>query len=280
MNIQKLTFIATGLLLITSCSNQEATNDESGKKAIIEVDTADVYNKNDFDIKLPQPYVLVSSFEDAEVEFEPSRMNDPNNISKYNTEGKQLLNYGIFSSDLIYSIINEQTQYSINNFNATRKIAISLGMGSIYSDEALAGEIEDNIGNRKKMEDLLFDIHDKSQEYLKVNEVRILAAIQFAGSWVEGMYLGTFDIDKKDIVKLGVKVADNMNILKTALEGLEAYEDRDENTNKVLTELKALQSQYKSLDAVKNAKGIPELSKEEIKSIANKIHEIREMIVS
>lgn len=279
-NFQKLTFIATGLLLITSCNNQESTKELNGKKAIIEVDTTNIYNKNDYDIKLPEPYVLVSSFEDAGVEFDATRMNDPENISNYNTEGKQLLNYGIFSSDLIYCIINEQAQYSIKNFNATKKIAVNLGMGSIYSNEKLASEIEDNIGDREKMEALLFDIHDKSLEYLKENEVRVLAAIQFAGSWVEGMYLGTFDIDNKDIKKLGVKVADNMNILKTALGGLEAYVDRDGNTNNVLTELKALQTQYNDLDNVKNAKGIPELTKEDVKELAEKIHQIRDMIVS
>lgn len=280
MNILRLTLIASGLLLISSCNNQDTTNENNGKKGIIQVDTADVYSKNDYDIKLPAPYVLVSSFEDAQVEFDASRMNNPENITNYNTEGKQLLNYGIFSSDLIYSIVNEQTQYSIKNFNATRKIAVNLGMGSIYNKEELADEIENNIGNREKMEDLLFDIHEKSQEYLKVNEVRVLAAIQFAGSWVEGMYLGTFDIDKKDIVMLGTKVADNMQILKTALAGLEAYVDRDENTNQVLTELKDLQTQYNSLDSVKDAKGIPELTNNDVKRLAKKIHSIRNMIVS
>ena len=280
MNIQKLTIIASGLLIITSCNNTENTKEVNGKKGVVEVDTTDVYTKNDFDLKLPEPYVLVSSFENAGIEFDASRMNDPENISTYNTEGKQLLNYGVFSSDLIYSVLNEQVQYSIKNFNATKKIAENLGMGSIYSDEALAGEIEDNIGDRDKMESLIFDVHDKSQEYLKVNQVRVLAAIQFAGSWVEGMYLGTFDIDKKDINKLGVKVADNMNILKTAVDGIEAYVDRDEKTDQVLTELKALQSQYNALETVKNANGLPKLTKEDIKSLANKIHEIRNMIVS
>ncbi len=280
MNIQKLTIIATGLIIISSCSNNEKTNEVNGKKGVIEVDTTDVYTKNDFDLKLPEPYVLVSSFEDAGIEFDDTRMNDPSNISTYNTEGKQLLNYGVFSSDLIYSVLNEQVQHSIKNFNATKKIAENLGMGSIYSDEALAEEIEDNIGNREKMESLIFDIHDKSQEYLKVNQVRVLAAIQFAGSWVEGMYLGTFDIDNKDIDKLGVKVADNMNILKTAIDGIEAYTDRDEKTDNVLTELKALQSQYNNLETVKNASGLPKLTKEDIKRLANKIHQIRDMIVS
>lgn len=280
MNFKELTLIASGILLITSCNNSTSEKEETGKKASIEIDTADVYTKNDYEIKLPEPYVLVSSFEDAAVEFDASRMNDPKRISNYNTEGKQLLNYGVFSSDLIYSVLNEQTQHAIKNFNATKKIAEKIGMGSIYSKEALATEIEDNIGNREKMEGLLFDIHEKSQEYLKVNKVRVLAAIQFAGSWVEGMYLGTFDIDNKDKVKLGTKVADNMNILKSALKGLEAYVDKDERTNNVLTELKALQSQYKNLASVKNAKGVPELTKEEIKELAKKIHQIRDMIVA
>src|SRR5690554_4226337 len=279
---QKLTLLGASLLLITSCSNNEenATDKNLKKTAMIEVDTTDVYTSNDYDFVLPRPFALVTSFEEAGMDFVASRMNDPKNIEKYTTDGKQLLNFGVYSSDLVYSIINNQAQPSITNFNAIKGLADKIGMGSIFSEEDLAKQIEDNISDREEMESLMIDVYERSQEFLENNDMRILAAVQFSGAWFEGMYLATFDVDKKDKKKLSHTIVDHMNLLKQAIKGLESYKERGEDTAEVLAQMKELQSTYKAFDSIKNTKGFPELSPEEIKIVTAKIHEIRELIIS
>src|SRR5690554_7876615 len=130
---QKLILVVTGLLLITSCSNNEENTKapELKKTAIIEVDTTDVYTSDDYDFVLPRPFALVSSFENAGLDFVASCMNDPKNIEKYTTDGKQLLNFGVYSSDLVYSIINNQAQSSITNFNAIKGLADKIGRAHV-----------------------------------------------------------------------------------------------------------------------------------------------------
>ena len=279
---QKLILVGTGLLLITSCSNNEENTKapELKKTAIIEVDTTDVYTSDDYDFVLPRPFALVSSFENAGLDFVASRMNDPKNLEKYTTDGKQLLNFGVYSSDLVYSIISDQTQASITNFNAIKNLADKIGMGSIFNEEDLAKQIEDNISDREEMESLMIDVYERSQEFLENNDMRILAAVQFSGAWFEGMYLATFDVDKKDKKKLSHTIVDHMNLLKQAIKGLESYKERGEDTAEVLAQMKELQSTYKAFDSIKNASGFPELSPEEIKIVTAKIHEIRELIIS
>jgi len=279
---QKLILVGTGLLLITSCSNNEENTKapELKKTAIIEVDTTDVYTSDDYDFVLPRPFALVSSFENAGLDFVASRMNDPKNLEKYTTDGKQLLNFGVYSSDLVYSIISDQTQASITNFNAIKNLADKIGMGSIFNEEDLAKQIEDNISDREEMESLMIDVYERSQEFLENNDMRILAAVQFSGAWFEGMYLATFDVDKKDKKKLSHTIVDHMNLLKQAIKGLESYKERGEDTAEVLAQMKELQSTYKAFDSIKNTKGFPELSPEEIKIVTAKIHEIRELIIS
>lgn len=278
---QKLTLLGAGLLLIASCSNNEENSANNLKKtAIIEVDTTDVYTSADYDFVLPRPFALVTSFEEAGMDFVASRMNDPKNIEKYTTDGKQLLNFGVYSSDLVYSIINNQPQSSITNFNAIKGLADKIGMGSIFNEEKLALEIEKNIADRDEMEGLLFDVYEKSQDYLENNEMRVLAAIQFSGAWFEGMYLATFDIDKKEAKKLSHTVVDHMSLLKHAIKGIEAYTDRGQEVNEILIEMKDLQTNYNDLKSIKGAKGFPELTVEEIKIISAKIHKIRSLIIS
>ena len=278
---QKLTLLGASLLIITSCSNNEGDSANNLKKtASIEVDTTDVYTSNDYDFVLPRPFALVTSFESAGMDFVASRMNDPKNIEKYTTDGKQLLNFGVYSSDLVYSIISDQPQSSITNFNAIKGLADKIGMGSIFNEEELALKIEKNIADRDAMEGLLIDVYERSQDYLENNEMRVLAAIQFSGAWFEGMYLATFDLDKKDKSKFSHTIVDHMSLLKHAIKGLEAYTDRKEDTNEVLTKMKELQATYSGLESIKNAKGFPELTIEEIKIVTKKIHEIRNLIIS
>lgn len=278
---KNLTLFGAGILLLTSCDNTETNIGNADLKTpIIEVDTTDVYSSDEYEFVLPTPYALVTSFQKAGMEFDASRMNDPKNVERYNTDGVQLLNFGVYSSDLVYSIINDQPQSSINNFNAIKSLADKIGMGRIFNEEDLALNIEKNIADREKMEDLLIDLHEKSQEYLENNQMRVLAAIQFSGAWVEGMYLATFNIEKKDKNKLSHHIVDHMNLLKNAIKGLEAYKERGEQTNKVLTEMKELQATYDGFESVKNAKGFPVLSIEEITTVSSMIHSIRETIIS
>src|SRR5690554_426075 len=195
----KFAIILFGIGLITSCTNSE---DNAEKKKLdasdIAVDENNTHVSGPVDFMLPRPFALITSFEKAGMKFESSRMNPPENVNQYTTEGKQLLNFGIYSADLVYSIINDQTQASIDNFNAIKELGGKLGMGSIFNEEELAHKIEENIADRSEMEKLLVDMHEKSQEYLASNEMRELAAVQFSGAWIEGMYLATFELYKKD----------------------------------------------------------------------------------
>src|SRR5690554_5958921 len=278
---KNLTLFGAGILLLTACDTTDTNIGNADLKTpIIEVDTTDVYSSEEYDFVLPTPYALVTSFQKAGMEFDASRMNDPKNVERYNTDGVQLLNFGVYSSDLVYSIINDQPQSSINNFNAIKSLGDKIGMGRIFNEEELALRIEKNIANREVMEDLLIDLHEKSQEYLENNQMRVLAAIQFAGAWIEGMYLATFDVEKKDASKLSHYLVDHMSLLKNAIKGLEAYKDRGEKTDNILTEMKDLQSTYNELESIKNAKGFPQLTIEEIIVVSNKIHKIRKSIIS
>jgi hypothetical protein len=187
----------------------------------------------------------------------------------------------VYSADLIYCIINEQHQQSILYFNAIKTLAEKFGMGAVFTENELAIEIEKNIANRSELEGLLVDVHERSQEYLEDNQLKYLAAIQFSGAWVEGMYLASTDFvsSKTDI---GPKLIDQMSLLKNTIIGLQLYEDRDVEIETILNELKAFETVYANLDSVKSASvnENPTLTKQEIKIIAEKIAAIRHLIIS
>ncbi|PKR80972.1 hypothetical protein CW751_07345 [Brumimicrobium salinarum] len=281
MNIKNMILIGSGCLFLYSCnSNEETAATDELKTPKIEVETDDVYNSEEYEFILPRPYTLVTSFDKVGMNFEASRMNDPANVDQYSTDGMQLMNMGVFGSDLVYAITNNQPQHSIMYFNAIKKLGDKIGMGRIFNEEELATRIEKNIADEEKMKDLLIDLDEKSQEYLENNQMRMLAAIQFSGAWIEGMYLATFDIEEKDQSKLSHHLVDHMSLLKNAITGIEAYEQRSDQLSDILADLEALQTQFNNFESLKNTEGFPELTREEIETLATDIHKVRNKITS
>lgn len=276
-----LSLAVAAAAIISSCSgenNEESNKSDIVKKAKIEVDTTDVYTSEEYDFMLPQPFALVSSFERVDLDYDVTSMNDPANVDNYNSEGKKLLNFGVYSTDLVFSIVNDKPQESMNYFNAVKEMADKIGMGSIFTEESLADSIEKNIANREKMEYLLIDVHERSQDYLENNEMRVLAAIQFAGAWTEGMYLATRAIPSDDMDTYRAAVADHMSLAKNAIEGIEAYKEREEDLNMILENLKSIKEKYDNFDAVQNAKGLPELTEENLIVLQKEFDKLRTSI--
>lgn len=270
------------LAMLFSCSEQEAeeTQSKKVKKAVVEVDTTDVFSSDQYEFVLPRPFALAANFEEAGMKYDKERMNPVENMSKYKTKGDQLINFGVYSTDLVYNILNDQPQQTMAYFKTLKELAEKFGMGSIFTKDELALKIEENISDRSVLEDLLVDVHERSQEFLQDNDMRYLSAIQFSGAWVEGMYLASFDFVEKEPSEVSHKIVDQMSLLRNALKGLNAYPNKDESIKNTINALEKLQETYNNFDSLKanGATGIPDLSGDEIKEIAKQIQKIRTII--
>lgn len=270
------------LAMLFSCSEQEAeeTQSKKVKKAVVEVDTTDVFSSDQYEFVLPRPFALAANFEEAGMKYDKERMNPVENMSKYKTKGDQLINFGVYSTDLVYNILNDQPQQTMAYFKTLKELAEKFGMGSIFTEDELALKIEENISDRSVLEDLLVDVHERSQEFLQDNDMRYLSAIQFSGAWVEGMYLASFDFVEKEPSEVSHKIVDQMSLLRNALKGLNAYPNKDESIKNTINALEKLQETYNNFDSLKanGATGIPDLSGDEIKEIAKQIQKIRTII--
>ena len=268
---------------ISSCESDESSQivKSGNKKAIIEIDSTDVFSSSEYEFALPQPFALSANFQEAGLTYDAQRMNSADLAGSYKTQGKRLLNFGVYSTDLVYNILNDRPQESLKYFKVLKDLAESIGMGVVFSEDDLALKVESNIANREVLEDLLIDIHERSQEYLQDNDMRQLAAIQFTGAWVEAMYLASFDFSVEETNDMSAKIDDQMTLLRNAIFALETFENRDVDLNAVLTSLKELQEMYTNLESVQSpVAGIPKLTKEDVEGISNHIQNTRQLIVS
>ena len=202
--------VFSAVLVITSCSE---TSSDSSKKAEISVADYDQNITLDNDFILPQPITLIEAFSSAGLKFEKGITNPLANKDKYAVKADQLFNVGTYSTDLAYCILSNQTQEAAEYLSAIQAVGSKAGLESVFSDEKLIEQFEKNLDNKEKLTGLVYDLQEKLDDYLQDNDLRHLAAIQFAGAWSEGLYIACSQW--KDKVgadeKINTAIADQMN---------------------------------------------------------------------
>jgi len=272
--------ILTAGLLLTACSgNQETTQ----KKATVEVENADQEVSIDDDFVLPQPITLAIAFRDAGLTYNANKTNPISAKDSYSLKIDQLLNLGVYSTDLAYCAINNKSQEARDYLSAVQSLASKVGMESVFSDKAMIEKFDKNLGDQTALEDLIYELQDKSESYLADNDLRHVAAVQFAGAWIEGIFLGIDDSRKK--ANLGVAIVDQMNLLKNTIKGLESHPTEDARLKEVTAQFKAILFTYEGFASVKAAEKnvnfeVPKLTPEEFDLLAQKITAVRTNVVS
>src|SRR5690606_330739 len=108
----------------------------------------------------------------------------------YVSKNTQLLNLGVYTSDLCYAVLNNQSQLSMEYFKAVKSLSEQVGMASIFSSGPLFERFEKNIGNRDSVIFIMADLQEQTDLYVKRSDQEHLAMVIFAGAWAEGMYIG------------------------------------------------------------------------------------------
>jgi hypothetical protein len=107
------------------------------------------------------------------------------------------LNLGIYTCDLSFASLYDQTQLIINYMSAAKKMADGLGILDAISDEDVE-KLEANIHDREVIMDIVSQTYMNSNSYLEENGQPAIAAIVLTGGWIEGLYISTRLVDMKD----------------------------------------------------------------------------------
>ena len=118
---------------------------KGGKKAPQEDLGADIKDKEAIlqDIKqaekifqaLPSPLESAMLIKSAGARFEEKLLNPVGNVNKYVTNKSMALNLGIYTCDLSFASLYEQTQLLIDYMNAAKKMADGLGILAIEQED-------------------------------------------------------------------------------------------------------------------------------------------------
>ena len=178
---------------------------------------------------LPSPLETAMLIKNAGAEYNEGLMNPTDNTSKYITTKSKALNLGIYSTDLSYASLFDQTQATLNYIEAAKEMADGLNILNAI-DEEIIQRLEEHINNRDVIIDIISETLMNSSSFLKENGLEATASVILVGGWVEGLYIATNLVDENDLKgnKLVERIVDqklSLDIMVKLLE--ESPEDKD-----------------------------------------------------
>lgn len=193
--------------------------------------------------RLPSPLESAMLLKRANASYDESLLNPIKNVSKYNTNKAMALNLGIYSSDLSYASLYDQTQTSISYMAAAKKMAEGLDIIDAISDETL-DRLEANVNDRDSIMIIISETFLNSESYLQENDRASVSALMFYGGWIEGLYIASKLAQKSKTINkiLAERIADERLSLDLVNLLLTKYKDNNDIQSIIpdVEELKAL----------------------------------------
>jgi hypothetical protein len=200
--------IGSGIIVVLILVISLLTGCKGGKKAPDNNATVDLSKDNAVilqDIKqaekifqaLPSPLESAMLIKSAGARFEGKLLNPVSSVNNYLTNKSMALNLGVYTCDLSFASLYEQTQLLIDYMNAAKKMADGLGILKAI-EQADIDKLEENINNSEVIMDIVSKTFMNSNSFLEDNGQPATAAIVLVGGWVEGLYISTQLIDMKD----------------------------------------------------------------------------------
>ena len=146
---------------------------------------------------LPSPLESAMLIKSAGARFDEALLNPIGNVNSYVTNKSMALNLGIYTCDLSFASLYEQTQLIIDYMNAAKKMADGLGILKAI-EQSQIDKLEENINNSEVIMEIVSETFMNSNSYLSDNGQPAIAAMVLVGGWFEGLYISTQLVDLKE----------------------------------------------------------------------------------
>ncbi len=191
-----LVLIFSLAIYVSSCvtdSSQKKKENEINKQAAQKVNekAMEEFNKSKLIFySLPSPLETAMLIKRAGAVYDEDLLNPTDNINRYTTNLKMALNLGIYSADLSYTSLFDQTQRSVQYMSNAKKLADGLGILNAI-DENTIKKLENNMNNRDMVLDIISETFMNSNAYLSEENRPVMAVSVLIGGWIEGLYIAT-----------------------------------------------------------------------------------------
>ncbi|MDC0314006.1 hypothetical protein OAL26_02645 [Flavobacteriales bacterium] len=245
-----------------------------------------IYNEvsEDYEFIPPSALQVASIFKKAGLSYDLKLTNPRNRVDKYSTKLSQALAFGIYSSDLAYSVVHEKYDEASEFLKTLRTLGSKIGLESIFNTSDLIERFETNVAKQDSIIDILILLQENTDDYIEENGKEDLSVIYYTGAWIEGMYMGANTVMLDQEKRVGVLISEQMTLAEILIKGLQHIKDQSDEIADLVDAIQALVDTYDNLESVTTLGEEADyidivLTKDETTLMSGKIVELRESIV-
>jgi len=293
-HLKILFLLVFAAIIVSSCNNKKETQ----KKDVLSFDSEKELD-NEKTVKkvffnLPSPIEITQTILATKSPFNQELLNPVSNLSNYSSSSDLALNFGVYGADLCYCRVYDQLQSAIAYLAVIRKLTSQLQIPEDAGTETI-NRIEENIGNRDSIFQIISETYSEADGYLKENDRELTAALILIGGWVEGMHFAVNLQSNQNNQALISSIAEQKYSLGNLISLIEEYKDNAAfaeiypffeklvfvyNTVTITRDKSVIvtdqDTKITSIDSESNI----QITKEQLNEIKNIIGEIRTKIVS
>ena len=283
--------ICSSLLIFASCGNEgsESSMEQSAEEAAQEEMLNEMADEGDEEMVesfyLPSALQIGSIFQKSGLNYVPGVTNPTESSSKYESKTSKILNFGVYSADLAYIVLNGQSQDAMNYLRTVKGLSDEIGFGSVFDSEDLLKRFESNLGDKDSIINVMIDIQARTDMFVDDNNLQDVTYIIFAGAWVEGMYIGVKATDHTKTHEVSGRLVEQMTILDNLVKALRSNKNQTEEVQALTKELIKLEKFFNQLEENKNSQNIAsfkdyKLSPEHLEELSSTIINLRNSITN
>jgi len=288
MKIRSLFVLFSVLLFACHPENKETqlSEDELNMEAALVEKTAQELDGDHSFYILPSPLQIASIFKKSGLAYLPGLINPSSNSKKYTVSFSKSIGIGLYSADVAYCVINNQTQESMNSMKALKQLADEMGISSVFESDALMTRFERNIAKEDSLVEILSDIQMELDVFLEENEQKHIAITIFSGAWIESMYLASKTVQSKKNGVLSKRLGEQYIILSNIVKALKKHKEEIAGFPALLKDLESIKQIFDQFSFITNKGADEEMSEntgvsdEEIKTLTTKLEEIRTKLIN
>lgn len=173
--------------------------------------------------QVPSPLEISYLLKDAGTVYDVEILNQPSNVSNYNSNFAKALNLGIYGTDLGYANIYEKNQDALLYLNSIRGLANDLNIGKFF-DFSTISRLASNSTNLDSLLLITTQNFNSINSYLQDNQRSNLSVLILTGGWLEALHI-TCQVASKnpENEKLVEKIGEQKIILDNIKLMLEYY---------------------------------------------------------
>ncbi|MFT7156702.1 MAG: hypothetical protein ACI8Q1_001717, partial [Parvicella sp.] len=217
----------------------------------LETQEAEVETDSDFEFIPPSTIQIASIFKKAGLTYDASILNDPSKVNTYIDKFSQSLNFGVYSSDLSVCVLNDQAEAAKEYLMVVKELSGKIGLQTVLNDASVIDRFNNNLNNQDSIVEILFYVHENTEEYISQNGQDDLAVIYYTGAWIEGMYFGALKAKENPTnAELSYLITEQISIARTMQKGLLNLETKTDDTDDLAVTIGELISIYDNFDTI------------------------------